>query len=79
MSATSLAIGTELYLRRLAAGIPVGSVAHKVGLSPSFLSVIEANHREPPIRLADEIRQAILELSGGYWDPFTDEYLAVPG
>ncbi len=76
MATTSVPLGTELYHRRLAAGLPISQVAGKIGLSASFLNAIERNEQNPPARLADEIRQTILELSGGYWDPYSDEYLS---
>jgi transcriptional regulator with XRE-family HTH domain len=77
MSATpTIAVGSELYHRRLAAGLPLSQLAQRLGISASFLSAIERNEQLPPPRLVEEIRQAILELSGGYWDPFCDEYLA---
>jgi transcriptional regulator with XRE-family HTH domain len=76
MTAVTVSVGSELYHRRLAAGLPISEVALRLGISPSFLATIERNEHLPPPRLADEIRTAILELSGGYWDPFSDEYLA---
>ncbi|MFN8533734.1 MAG: helix-turn-helix transcriptional regulator [Dehalococcoidia bacterium] len=76
MTSVSVSVGSELYHRRLAAGLPIGQVARALGLSPAFLATIERNGQPPLPRLADEIRSAILELSGGYWDPFSDEYLA---
>ncbi|GIW06274.1 MAG: hypothetical protein KatS3mg060_1079 [Dehalococcoidia bacterium] len=76
MTTVTVSIGSELYHRRLAAGLPITQVASRLGISPSFLATIERNGHIPPPRLAEEIRSAILELSGGYWDPFSDEYLA---
>jgi transcriptional regulator with XRE-family HTH domain len=76
MATLAVPIGVELYHRRLAAGLPITDVAAKVGISASFLAVIERNGQEPPARLAAAIKQAILDLSGGYWDPFEDEYLS---
>jgi transcriptional regulator with XRE-family HTH domain len=75
MTTVTVSIGAELYHRRLAAGLPIAQVARRVGVAPSFLAALERNEQIPAPRLADEIRTAILELSGGYWDPFRDEYL----
>ncbi|MCS6801502.1 MAG: helix-turn-helix transcriptional regulator [Chloroflexota bacterium] len=75
MMPIAVSVGAELYHRRLAAGLPIAQVARRVGISPSFLETIERNGHLPPARLVEEIRAAILELSGGYWDPFSDEYL----
>jgi len=77
MATTEIAVGTEIHLRRLAAGLPLHQVANRLGLASSYLEGIESNNREAPAKLILEIREAILELSGGYWDPFKDEYLTV--
>ena len=75
MATVTVPVGSELYHRRLAAGLPLAQVARRLGVSPSFLATIERNDYIPPPRLVDEVREAILDLSGGYWDPFSDEYL----
>lgn len=77
MATTEMATGTELHLRRLAAGLPVHQVASRLGLSSTYLEGIESNLRDAPVKLIGQIREAILELSGGYWDPFKDEYLTI--
>lgn len=54
-----MTIGQQVYTRRLAQGLTQQQVADRVGICLSHVSLIEADKRDPSLRVLNAIAKAV--------------------